>query len=257
MDRELRRLIIVGVALAVALFTGRAVIGALWDADDAMRQATAMRSKLKAGGEAGTRPSTADLKEATSQRESLTARLAELLPAVSYSQPADFSIGAGESPDLRYIEIVRREQELLVKGAAFEGRSVPSNLGLPELNPTGLEDVLRTLRSLHVVHVVVTAALGAGVEAVDAIKMPAALRKQKSDTGFLRTHRVEFELAGSPRAIRDALAAIATGTPYLALDDIRIDAKDEDGTKVICRFAASAVLVDVEQPVLPAVAEKS
>jgi hypothetical protein len=255
MDRELRRLIIVGAALAVALFTGRAVVGALWDADEATRQAISMRAKLKSGAEAGSRPSRDDLEQATHEREALNTRLAELLPAMSYTQPAEFSVGPGESPDLRYIEVVRREQDELVKGAAFAGRSVPSNLGLPELNPTGLEDVLRTLRSLHVVHVVVTAALAAGVEAVDSIKMPALARKQRNETGFLRTHKVEFELVGPPRAVRDALAAIANGTPYLALDDVRIETKDEDGTKVVCRFSASAVLVDANQPVLAA--EKS
>ena len=252
MDRELRRLIIVGAALAVALFTGRALIGALWDADEATRQALLMRAKLKSGGEAGARPAREDLAEVTRLREELSARLESLLPAMAYAQPAEFSVGPGESPDLRYIEIVRREQDELVKGAAFAGRSVPSNLGLPDLNPTGLEDVLRTLRSLHVVHVVVSAALASGVDAVDAIKMPAVARKARSETGFLRTHRVEFELAGAPRAMRDTLAAIAAGTPYLALDAVRIESKDEDGTKVVCRFVASAVLVDAEQPVLPA-----
>ena len=257
MDRELRRLIVVGVALAVALFTGRALIGALWDAPEAMRQALAMRAKLKAGAEAGSRPAREDLAEVTRERERLDGELAALLPAMSYSQPPEFSVGPGESPDLRYIEIVRREQDELVKGAAYAGRSVPSNLGLPELNPTGLEDVLRTLRSLHVVHVVVGAALAAGVDAVDSIKMPTVVRKQRSEAGFLRTHKVEFELAGTPRAVRDALAAIAGGTPYLALDDVRIDAKDEDGAKVVCRFTAAAVLVDAEQPVLPAAEKKS
>jgi hypothetical protein len=245
-------LVIVGAALAVALFTGRALIGALWDADEATRQAIGMRNKLRPGNEAGSRPARDDLKAVTTLREELNARLAELLPQVAYAQPEDFGVGAGESPDLRYIEVVRREQELLVKGAAFAGRSVPSNLGLPELNPTGLEDVLRTLRSLHVVHVVVLAALDAGVDSVGSIKMPAAGRKGRSDTGFLRTHRVEFEMQGTPRAVRDALAAIAGGTPYLALDDLRLERLDEDGTRLSCRFAASAVLVDAEQPVLAA-----
>src|SRR5262245_19041801 len=211
MDRELRRLIIVGAALAVALFTGRALIGALWDADEATRQALLMRAKLKSGGEAGTSPSREHLAEVTRLREELSGQLEQLVPAMSYSQPAEFSVGPGESPDLRYIEVVRREQEALVKGAAFAGRSVPSNLGLPELNPTGLEDVLRTLRSLHVVHVVVGAALASGVDAVDSIKLPTVSRKQSTETGFLRTHRVEFELAGPPRVVRDALAAIAPG----------------------------------------------
>ena len=76
MDRELRRLIVVGVALAVALFTGRALIGALWDADEATRQAQAMRAKLKAGAEAGSRPAREDLATATHERERLTAELA-------------------------------------------------------------------------------------------------------------------------------------------------------------------------------------
>jgi hypothetical protein len=255
MDRDLRRVVIVGLALAVALFTGRLVIAALYDQDLAIRQALSMRSKLRTGGEADSRPPRAVLDAARTLRDDLALRLESLLPRMAYEQPEAFSIGPGESPDLRYIEIVRREQELLVKGAAFVGRSVPSNLGMPDLNPTGLEDVLRSLRSLHVVHVVVSAALAAGVDVVDEIKIPTSSRRQRSEAGFVRTHRVDFELHGTPRAVRDALAGIADGTPYLALDEVRIESVDEDGARVRCRFGAVALLIDTEQVVLQEAAD--
>jgi hypothetical protein len=209
-----------------------------------------MRGKLRPGGEADSRPPRAVLNATRALREDLTARLEARLPRMNYAQPAEFSVGPGESPDLRYIEIVRREQDLLVKGAAFVGRSVPSNLGMPDLNPTGLEEVLRTLRSLHIAHVVVSAALGAGVEAVGEIKVPATNKRKRSDAGFVRTHRVDFELHGTPRSVRDTLAAIADGQPYLALDDVRIETMDEDGARVRCRFGALALMLDAEQSVL-------
>jgi len=252
MDRELRRLLLVAAALVVLLFTGRAVIAALYDGEDLARQAVALRAKLRPGGEAESRPDRADLRALAELRDTLQARLDELLPAVRYEQPPEFSVAPGGSPDLQYVEILRREQQALVKGAAFVGRSVPTNLGMPDLNPTGLEDVLRTLRSLHVVHVVVTAALAAGVDSVDEIRLPAAARRAQDAPGFLRLHKVDFVLRGPPRAVRDTLAALAGGAPFLALDDLRLESADADGTRVTCRFSAAAVTVDETQPVLEA-----
>jgi hypothetical protein len=250
MDRDLRRLIIVAVALLVVLFTGRAVISALYDEEQAMRSSLGMLRKLRSGGEADSRPDRAAMSELAALREELREELDARLPELAYELPPEFDVPAGQSPDLRYIEVVRREQELLVKGGAYVGRSVPSNLGLPDLNPTGLEDVLRTLRSLHIVHVVVLAGLESGVGAFDEIEMPTVGRRRRAESGFVRTHRVEFEVRGEPRAIRDMLAAIAGGRPYLAVDDVRIESLDEDGTRVTCRFAAAALLIDPEQPVL-------
>jgi hypothetical protein len=249
MDRDLRRTLIVAAALLVLLFTGRVLISALYDEGDTARQAIALRTKLRAGGEADSRPAAADMAAAVALRDELAAELAELLPALSYAQPPEFSVGAGESPDLRYIEIVRREQEALVKGGAFRGQSVPSNLGLPELNPTGLEDVLRTLRSLHIVHLVVGAGLNAGLEGVDEIRMPPVSRKGKAEVGFVRQQKVDFEVHGSPAAVRRTLTAIAGGSPYLALDDVRLDRLDDDGARIRARFSAAALTIDPEQPV--------
>lgn len=244
MDRELRRLLLVAVGLVVVLFTGRALIGALYDDQGMVLQASQLRAKLKSGGEADGRPKREDLAALSALRDELSERLEALQPAVRYTQPPEFSVGAGGSPDLEYVEILRREQKALVKGAAYVGRSVPSNLGMPDLNPTGLEDVLRTLRSLHIVHVVVRAALDAGVDSVDEIRTPGAARRGQEATGFLRLHKVEFTLRGSPRSIRDTLAAIAGGKPFLALDDIRLECQDPDGAHVLCRFSASAVTLD-------------
>ena len=56
MDRELRRLLLVAIGLVVVLFTGRALIGALYDDDEMMRQAASLATKLRAGGEAEGRP---------------------------------------------------------------------------------------------------------------------------------------------------------------------------------------------------------
>lgn len=252
MDRDLRRLLLTGAALLLALFTGRAVIAALYDDEDLARQAAALRARLRAGGEAEARPRREDLRELADLRDALQARLAELLPELRYEQPPEFSVPAGASPDLQYVEILRREQQALVKGAAFVGRSVPSNLGMPDLNPTGLEEVLRTLRSLHVVHLVVAAALEAGVDSVDEIRLPPAARRAQEAPGFLRLQRVEFTLRGPPRSVRDTLAALAAGRPWLALDDVRLEGADADGARVTCRFSAALVTVDEEQPVLEA-----
>jgi hypothetical protein len=249
MDRDLRRTLLVAAALLVGLFTGLMLISALYDESDAARQAAALRAKLRAGGEADSRPAPADMAAATALRDELAAELAALVPALSYSQPPEFSVGAGESPDLRYIEIVRREQEALVKGGAFRGQSVPSNLGLPELNPTGLEDVLRTLRSLHVVHLVVGSGLNAGIEGVDEIRVPPLTRKGRAESGFVRQQKVDFELHGSPASVRRTLAAIAGGSPYLALDDVRLERLDDDGARVRARFSAAALTIDPEQSV--------
>ena len=247
MDRDLRRLILVGAAALVILFTGRAVVSALWDASDSQRQVLLLRAKLRAGGEADSRPPRAAISAAAALRDELREELETVAPKLQHQLPPEFSVGPGDSPDLRYIEIVRREQEQLVKGAAYVGRSVPPNLGLPDLNPTGLEDVLRTLKALHVVHIVVTGALAAGIDAVEEIRMPPAGRRTRADVGFLRAQKVDFTLRGTPAAVRDALAAVADGQPYLALDDVRLDALDENGEKVRAKFSAALVEVDLEQ----------
>jgi hypothetical protein len=249
MDRELRRLLLVATGIIVVLFTGRALIGALYDDDDMMRQAASLSAKLRSGGEAEGRPKREEMAALTALRDELQARLDEVLPQVRYTQPPEFSVGAGGSPDLQYVEILRREQQELVKGAAYVGRSVPGNLGMPDLNPTGLEDVLRTLRSLNIVHVVVDAAIKSGVDSVDEIRLPAVARRSQETTGFLRLHKVEFALRGSPRALRDTLARIAGGTPWLALDDVRLESTDPDGARVTCRFTAATVTVDDSLPV--------
>ena len=249
MDRELRRTLLVAVGIVVVLFTGRAIIGALYDDDDMMRQAATLAAKLRSGGEAEGRPKREEMAALTELRDQLAARLEQVLPTVRYTQPPEFSVAPGGSPDLQYVEILRREQQALVKGAAYVGRSVPGNLGMPDLNPTGLEDVLRTLRSLHVVHEVVSAAIASGVDSVDEIRLPAVARRSQESAGFLRLHKVDFLLRGTPRAVRDALAMLTAGPPWLALDDVRIESADPDGARVTCRFSAAAVTVDDSQPV--------
>jgi len=249
MDRELRRTLLVAVGIVVVLFTGRALIGALYDDDDMMRQAATLAAKLRAGGEAEGRPRREEMAALSALRDQLAARLEQVLPTVRYSQPPEFTVAPGGSPDLQYVEILRREQQALVKGAAYVGRSVPGNLGMPDLNPTGLEDVLRTLRSLHIVHEVVSAAIAAGVDSVDEIRLPAVARRSQESAGFLRLHKVDFLLRGTPRAVRDTLAKLTAGPPWLALDDVRIESADPDGARVTCRFSAAAVTVDDSQPV--------
>jgi len=249
MDRELRRTLLVAVGIVVVLFTGRALIGALYDDDDMMRQAATLAAKLRSGGEAEGRPKREEMAALAALRDQLAARLEQVLPTVRYVQPPEFSVAPGGIQKLQYVEILRREQQALVEGAAYVGRSVPGNLGMPDLNPTGLEDVLRTLRSLHVVHEVVSAAIASGVDSVDEIRLPAVARRSQESAGFLRLHKVDFLLRGTPRAVRDALAKLTAGPPWLALDDVRIESADPDGARVTCRFAAAAVTVDDSQPV--------
>ncbi len=256
MDREVRRLVIVGMGLLVALFTTRTVIGAVWDDRAMIRQVEGFERKLRGTGEAATEPASSDLAASRRLRGQLQGRIELEIPEVQYRLPPEFDVGAGASPDLRYIEVLRREQEQLVREARFVGRSVPGNLGMPELNPTGLEDVLRHLRSLHVVHRVVESALAAGVDAVDEIKLPPVRRRGRTEGGFLRRHSVDFTLRGPAAAIRDALAGVVEGTPYLALDDVRIERVDEDGDRVTARFTAVGLIVDPEQDVLEEAADR-
>ena len=80
MDRDVRRTLIVAAALIVALFTGRALISALYDEGDAVRQATALRGKLRSGGEADSRPAAKDMAAASELRDGLAGELAALVP---------------------------------------------------------------------------------------------------------------------------------------------------------------------------------
>ena len=231
----------------IVLFSGRTIISSMYDDAGVARQVATFRNKLRAGGEAAAKPDRAALSDMAALRDELHERLQAAIDDLHYELPEEFSVGPGQSPDLAYIEIVRREQDALVKGAAFIGKSVPSNLGLPELNPTGLEDVLRSLRTLHVVHQVVAAALAADVDAVDEIRVPPLSRRSRAESGFVRAHRVEFELRGRPAAVRAALEGIAGSRPYLALDEVHLEQADADGERVLCRFAAVALSLDPEQ----------
>lgn len=249
MDKQLRQLVLTALSLLVVLFVGRTVVGAFWD-DQALRQSVAgLRRSLARGGEASKRPDRAAVTAATGLASELDTELEELLPRLDYERPPEFDVPGGSSPDLRYIEVLRREQDALVKAARFIGKSVQPDLGMPVPNPTGLEDVLNALRALHVVHLVVSAGFEADIDSVDSIRLPPENRRGSSTAGFLKKQPVEFDIVGSPRALREMLAAVVSGEPWLALDDVRMEALDEDGDAARCRMTVSSVSVDREAPV--------
>jgi hypothetical protein len=247
MDKDVRRIALTGLAVVVFLFVGRAVIGSLFDDESAARSVSLVQRKLLTGGEAGSRPDPTVLSQAGALRNELRDTLAGLIPELEYEQPEEFSVPEGASPDLRYIEVLRREQEHLVQGARFIGKSVPSDLGMPVPNPTGMEEVRDALRAMHLVERVVTAALAADVAAVDSIRLPSGPRRRAKGGELVRTHPVEIEFHGSPRAVQDTLRAVVTGEPWMALDEVRIDSEDEDGKLIRCRMTVAAVTLDREQ----------
>lgn len=243
MDKDVRRLVVSGLALLVFLFVGRAVIGSLFDDAGARRAALSARNGLAGVGAA--RPDSGAAAQLRALRESLHQQLSELVPRLAYERPPDFDVPAGRSADLFFLEALRREQEALVQAARFRGKSVPFELGMPVPNPTGTEDVLAALQALHVVHLVVSAALDADCAAIDAMQMVSGGRRRRQDE-LLRTHGVEFDLRGSPRAVQQTLAAIVSGRPYLALDEVQIEADDDDGESLRCRLVVAAVSFDRE-----------
>lgn len=249
MDRDVRRVLLVGLGLLVVLFTGRTVVGALYDDEAAATRVSRELSSLRSG-DASAEPSASDRAAARELLADLRERLDAALPVVAFTLPDDFALRPGDSPDLRYIEVLRREQDALVQRARFVGREVPSNLGMPELNPTGAADVTHALRALAVVHRVVEAALDAEVDAVREIDVVPQRRRRRDDVGFLRSHGVTFVVEGEVGALRDTLAAIVAGAPYLALDDVEIEPLRRDEDLLAARFTAQAVLVDPEQTVL-------
>lgn len=246
MDQDLRRLALTGLAALVFLFVGRAVLGSIFDDETAARSVALVQRKLVTGGEAGMRPDSDELRDVTALREELRSTLSELLPRLEYVQPAEFSVPDGTSADLRYIDVLRREQAELVQGARYIGRSVPNDLGMPVPNPTGLEEVRDALRALHVVHQVVTAALASGVSSVEAIRIPQAGRRRVKGGSLLRQHPVEFELLGTPAAVRETLRSVVHGSPWLALDEVRLEVQDVDGESLRCRMTVAAVSFDRE-----------
>ncbi|RKY19171.1 MAG: hypothetical protein DRQ55_11360 [Planctomycetota bacterium] len=247
MDQDVRRIALTGLAVLVFLFVGRAVLGSIFDDEGGARAVALVQRKLVRGGEAGSRPDPAAMSRASAQRTELRDTLAELLPRISYTQPQEFSVPEGASADLAYIQVLRREQQNLVQGARFIGKSVPLDLGMPVPNPTGLEEVRDALRALHVVQRVVSSALAADVAAVDSIRLPKGPRRRAKGGELVRTHAVEFELHGSPRSVHETLRAVVSGEPWLALDEVRIEAQNDDGTLVSCRMTVAAVSLDREQ----------
>lgn len=243
MDKDVRRLLITALSLVVFLFVGRGVIGSVFDDAGERRAALSARNSLSGAGAA--KPSSGAAAQLRQLRGSLYDQLADVLPRLAYERPTAFDVPPGRSADLFFLDALRREQEALVQAARFQGKSVPFDLGMPVPNPTGTEDVLAALQALHVVHLVVGAALDADCAAIDAIQMvPAAGRRRQA--ALVRTHGVKFDLRGSPRAVQEMLAALVAGQPYLALDDVQIEALDENGETVRCRMEAAAVSFDRE-----------
>lgn len=248
MDKDLRALLLTGLAALVFLFVGRVVASAISDEDGATRAAALALRQLAPGNEAGSRPEPAAVSAAVALRSGLAAELAALVPTIAYRQPDEFDVPEGQSADLRYIEVLRREQEQLVQGARFVGKLVPGDLGMPVPNPTGLEDVREALRALHVVRCVVTAALDSDVQAVESIRLPKGERRRAKGGVLVRTHPVEFELRGSPAALQATLATLAARPPWLALDELALAVEDNsDGQLATARFTAAALSFDQEQ----------
>lgn len=244
MDRDLRRLVVTGLALVVFLVVGRIVLAAVFDDAGKRREVAVARQRLSGGGAA--RPDSGEVTRVAGLRQALEEELAAVLPRLAYEQPAEFDVPAGQSADLRYIDVLQREQERLVQGARFVGKSVPQDLGMPVPNPTGTEEVLAALRALHVVHLVVGAGLDADIEAVDAIQIVPPARRRAQRGGLLRTHGVEFDLRGPPAAVAATLRAVVAGEPYLALDEVRLESLDEHGESLRCRMTVAAVVLDRE-----------
>ncbi len=246
MEKEARRLLLTAISLIVLLFVGRTVVGALWDDTELRRSVDGLRRSLSRGGEAGRRPERADMAAARDVAQRLRTELDELLPRIHSVRPGDFDVPSDVSPDLRYIEVLRREQDELVKTARYLGKSVPPGLGMPVPNPTGLEDVLAALRALHVVHLVVGAALDSDVRAVDSIRLQAVSRRSGTRGSFLTRHAVDFELSGSPGSLHMLLSALVATETWLALDDVRLDVLDENGQSARLRLSVASVSVDAE-----------
>ena len=242
MDKDVRRLLVTGLSLVVFLFVGRAVIGSVFDDAGERRAALSARNGLTGAGAA--RPQSAAAAQLRELRGSLYDQLAELIPRLAYERPASFDVPSGRSADLFFLDALRREQEALVQSARFLGKSVPFDLGMPVPNPTGTEDVLGALQALHVVHLVVNAALDADCAAIDSIQMVSGGGRRQAE--LVRTHRVKFDLRGSPAAVQEMLRTLVGGEPYLALDDVQIESLDENGELLRCRLVAAAVSFDRE-----------
>ncbi len=244
MDKDLRRLVVVGLALLVFLFVGRAIIGSVADVDAAHSKARSLSAKLNS--DYPKKPSRGDLTEARQMVDELNERLVEVVDRIDYQRPPEFDVPDGMSPDLAFLDALRREQRALVQEARFIGKAVPPDLGMPVPNPTGMEDVLAALRALHVVHLVVSAALDADVAEVESIKLEPSTRRRRQKAGLIRTSAVDFELRGSPASIHGTLTRLVGGDVYLALDDVRVEADDEDGQSVTCRMSVATVEINRE-----------
>ncbi|MFT7464823.1 MAG: hypothetical protein ACI9EF_003183 [Pseudohongiellaceae bacterium] len=243
MDKDVRRLGVTVLALLVFLFVGRAVVGSVFDDEGERRAALSARNSLSGAG-AG-RPRREAAVQVQELRGDLHDQLSELLPQLAYQRPEDFDVPPGRSADLFFLDALRREQETLVQAGRFLGKAVPFDLGMPVPNPTGTEDVLVALRALHVVRLVVTAALEADCAGIDKIKMVSEGRSA-SRAALVRTHGVHFDLRGRPGALAAMLSRLVRGRPYLALADVNMEALDEDGELLRCRMEVGALSFDRE-----------
>jgi hypothetical protein len=138
MDRELRRVLLVAVGIVVVLFTGRAIIGALYDDDAMMRQAATLAASCARAARPRSPTEGEEMAALTELRDQLAARPEQVLPGALRAASGVLVAPGGSGP------AVRRDPTAATAGAG-EGRGYGAlgagNLGMPDQTPTGLGDV--------------------------------------------------------------------------------------------------------------------
>lgn len=184
----------VGVGL-LAFLIGVVLIDSLYAAD--LEDAQRSRSELirKRGQPRFSRAERAD---AERENEELLAALGTLREAVEFEvRPRYRRDPAQGSASSQYLRVAADVRDELLPLANRSRMALVGTLGLPELSPTGEDEIVRYLEALDLIDRVVRMAVATGVARVDQIRisLDPAVYKRGEPVAVERT-RVEFQMNG-------------------------------------------------------------
>lgn len=178
--------------------------------------------------------------------ETHSQRYREVVNRVGFTPRKEFLLKAGRNTDIQYIEIVAAQREQLVEAAKINNITVDSSLGMPEMSPTKLKEIQRSLMGLDIVNRVVVLAIGCNVREVGTIELVRDTGRRTRD--LIDEQRVRFKMRGTIASIASLLERLQFEETYLALERAELEAEDEETKFINADITLSALTFAGKDP---------
>jgi len=226
----------------LVFFVGQAAISSIYPVDDKKRDVRRLDSDLRKAKS----PTSGELSDARSLNEELSQSYDNAITKIRFKPNPKYQLSnSAEKPDIQYDRLYTEARETLVEGAKSLNISVDASLGMPELSPTRVSEIQKSLTALDIVTRVVLTAIESQVRSVESISMTAERRGQRKT--ILTEHSIRFKMRGSVNSIAEFLERFSKQETYLAIDDASFKMSDVDGAVVAADFTVSAMVVLQEE----------